>query len=150
MDGCGQSAVPKLDRIMKEGQRADLLLDLPDRFLNFIEEFGMSVLSFDAPQVSDAELQRDKQLARRIVELLPHPLPLVFVNPEQLVDRAGVVPGQLFVVIEEQGFTWIGDGGELMCNIVSPRGVGVQLFGLLTHHCCPIPKSATGTLLGRE
>jgi hypothetical protein len=79
-------ALAEFGRIVKKGERPQLLIDVLDRVRDLLDQRIVDGRRLNDSKTCQAELQRYKKLAGRVMQLLPKPLTLIFVNFEELVE----------------------------------------------------------------
>jgi hypothetical protein len=92
--GSAQAIIAEFDRIMEIGNRPDFPVDKPNRILDLIDQVIMLVVRLDTLEVGNAQLQRNHELACRVVQFLAEALTLIFVNPQEAVELIALGDGR--------------------------------------------------------
>jgi len=88
LQGQDHTTIAKLSGIFHERERPDLAVNLPDRIIDFDHKVVMAATRLDPAKATDAQLERDQQLAGRIMQFLSDPLSLKFADLEELTEKA--------------------------------------------------------------
>jgi hypothetical protein len=95
--GSAQAIIAEFDRIMEIGDRPDFPVDKPNRILDFLDQVIVLVVRLDTLEVGNAQLQRNHELACRVVQFLAEALTLIFVNPQEAVELIALGDGRTSV-----------------------------------------------------